>query len=103
MRRRGGGAAGARRARTRPCTRTCARTPNSHHKIRSFRTQPLKSLSAAVKLPINKRFLGKPTLGKSIVREIIVMGTGCTCARMHVCRYTRMDAYMRARLHACFI
>ena len=46
-------------------------------RFRYVRTQPLESFSAAVKLPIKKRFLGNPTLGKSIVRENIVMGTGC--------------------------
>ena len=47
-------------------------------RFRSFRTQPLGNLSAAVKLPIRQRFLGNPTLGKSLVRERNVMGTGCT-------------------------
>ena len=42
------------------------------------RTQHLENLSAAVKLPIKKRFLANPTLGTSLVRENIVMGTGCT-------------------------
>ena len=31
--------------------------------FRYFRTQPVDSLSAAVKLPIKKRYLGNPTLG----------------------------------------
>ena len=55
-------------------------TPNSHHKIRVFRTQPLENMRAAVKLPIKQqRFPGSPTLGKSIlVGKNIVMGTGCT-------------------------
>ena len=43
--------------------------------FRSFQTQPLENLSAAVKLPIKQRFLDNPTLGKSLVRENIVMGT----------------------------
>ena len=47
-------------------------------RFRCFRTQPLESLSATVKLPIKKRFLGNPTLGTSTVRENVVMGTGCT-------------------------
>ena len=46
-------------------------------RFRSFRTQPLDNLSAAVKLPIKQRFLGNPTLGTDLVRENIVMGTGC--------------------------
>ena len=53
-------------------------TRNSHHKIQVFRTVPLENLSAAVKLDIKKRFLGNPTLGKDLVRENIVMGTGCS-------------------------
>ena len=47
-------------------------------RFRSFRTQPLEHLSAAVKLPIKKRFLGNPTLGNNLVRENLVMGSGCT-------------------------
>ena len=57
---------------------------NSIHPIpitrfRSFRTQPLDNhLNAAVKVPIKQRFLGKPTHGTNLVRETIVMGTGCS-------------------------
>ena len=47
--------------------------------FRSFRTQPLENLSAAVKLPIKNMCLGNPPLGTNIVRENIVMGTGCMC------------------------
>ena len=32
----------------------------------SFRTQPLENLSATVKLPIGKRFLGNPILGTNL-------------------------------------
>ena len=58
-------------------------------RFRYFRTQPLESLSAAVKLPINKRFLGNQTLG-SLVRESLVMGTGCRAGQ-------RMDRVARSR------
>ena len=46
----------------------------------SFRTQPLENLSAAVKLPINRRFLGNPTLGTNLGSRILAMRTGCTCS-----------------------
>ena len=46
-------------------------------RFRSFRTQPLESLSAAVKLPIKKRFLGSPTLGTNLGQRILAMRTGC--------------------------
>ena len=52
--------------------------PISITRFRSFQTQPLESLIAAVKLPIKKRFLGNPTLATSIMRENIVMGTACS-------------------------
>ena len=44
----------------------------------SFRTQPLENLSAAVKLPIKKRFLGNPTLGTNLGQRILAMRTGCS-------------------------
>ena len=44
----------------------------------SFRTQPLENLSAAVKPPIKKRFLGNPTLGTNLGSRILAMRTGCT-------------------------
>ena len=65
-----------------------SRTSDSHHKIQVFSDPTLQeNLSAAVKLPINKRFLGNPTLWKSLVRENLVIGTGCTRAsvRVRVC------------------
>ena len=40
--------------------------PVRNPRFASFRTQPLENLSAAVKLPINKRFLGNPTLGTNL-------------------------------------
>ena len=44
----------------------------------SFRTQPLENLSATVKLPIKKRFLGNPTLGTNLGSRILAMRTACT-------------------------
>ena len=73
-----------------------------------FGTQPLENLSAAVKPPIKKRFLGNPTLGKSLVRENIVMGTGSRTSgsgarivperrfefsRVYSCIYTHIHTY----------
>ena len=52
--------------------------PVRNPKLASFRTQPLENLSAAVKLPINKRFLGNPTLGQNLGWRILAMRTGCT-------------------------
>ena len=53
-------------------------------RFRSFRTRPLESLTAAVKLPVKKeKFLGNPTLGTDFVRKNIVMGTGCIFAANH--------------------
>ena len=40
--------------------------PVRNPRFASFRTQPLENLSAAVKLPIKKRFLGNPTLGTNL-------------------------------------
>ena len=47
-----------------------------------FLRPPLENLSAAVKLPVKKRLLGNPTLGKSLARENTVMGTGCMLPRI---------------------
>ena len=44
----------------------------------SLWTQPLENLSAAVKLPIPKRFLGNPTLGTNLGQRILAMRTECT-------------------------
>ena len=54
-------------------------TPSSQSKIRVFSdvTQPLENLSAAVKLPIKKRFLGNPTLGTNLGQRILAMPTWC--------------------------
>ena len=52
--------------------------PVRNPRFASFRTQPLESLSAAVKLPINKRLLGNPTLGENLVMWNLAMRTGCT-------------------------
>ena len=51
-----------------PCKRTsafalCLNRPIRILRFRSFRTQPLANLSAAVNLPIKQRFLGNPTFG----------------------------------------
>ena len=40
----------------------------------------MANLSAAVKLPIKKRFLGNPTLGTNLGSRILAMRTGCTGA-----------------------
>ena len=40
--------------------------PVRNPRFASFRTQPLENLSAAVKLPVKKRFLGNPTLGTNL-------------------------------------
>ena len=47
-------------------------------RFRSFRTQPLANLSAAVKLPIKIQTFSDPTLGTNLVRENLVMVTWCT-------------------------
>ena len=51
--------------------------PVRNLRFASFRTQPLESLSAAVKLPMKKRFLGNPTLGTNLGHPILAMRTGC--------------------------
>ena len=55
--------------------------PVHNPRFASFRTQPLEHLSAAVKLPINKRFLGNPTLGTNLGQRILAMRTGCKVRR----------------------
>ena len=40
--------------------------PVRNPRLAPFRTQPLENLSAAVKLPIKRRFLGNPTLGTNL-------------------------------------
>ena len=65
--------------------------PISLHPVRdprfaSFWTQPLENLSAAVKLPIKKRFLGNPTLGTNLGQRILAMRTGCTNISLHDAR-----------------
>ena len=53
----------------------------SMHPVRNprfvfFRTRPLENLSHAVKLPINKRFLGNPTLEQILDSEILLCELG---------------------------
>ena len=54
--------------------------PVRNPRFASFRTQPLDNLSAAVKIPIEKRFLGNPTLGTNPGSRILAMRTGHSTA-----------------------
>ena len=56
---------------------TASLHPVRNPRFASFRTQPLENLSAAVKLPIKKRFLGNPTLGTNLGSRILATRTGC--------------------------
>ena len=60
--------------------KTCVRQvhPVRNPRFASFRTQPLENLSAAVELPVTKRFLGNPTLGTNLGSRILAMRTGCS-------------------------
>ena len=64
----------------------CSIHPIPITRFRFVRTQALESFSAAVELPTTKKIPGNPILEKVIVRENIVMGTGCSHFHIKNCQ-----------------